>query len=84
MMVGQLVRIMEDGLGNLYSAHQANMGEIPVPTKESNLAFDADTKVIYYNFDSYKDKQGYMAPYISENGKYCRYNGALGRIVEIG
>ena len=44
-MDDRLVRILEDGLGNLYSAFQANLGEIPVSAEESQLVFDCDTKV---------------------------------------
>lgn len=80
-MADRLVMILEDKLGNLYSAYQANMGEIPVETVESQLVFDCNTKVIYYNFDSFNDKKGYMAPYISENGKFCRF--IDNKIVEI-
>lgn len=72
-MVGDLVQILVDGLGNLYSAFQGNLGQIPVATEKTNLVYDQNTKVIYYNYDSYKNKRGYMAPYISENGKFCRF-----------
>ena len=44
---------------------------------EDSLVYHRDTKVVYimitlrreYNYDS----AGYFAPYISENGNYCRY-----------
>jgi hypothetical protein len=45
-----------------------------------NLYYAKDTKVIYivFSFPYYHDTYygegyGYMSPYISENGKYCRY-----------
>ena len=48
-----------------------------------------ETKVVYYkffDFPSYSagdyEKTGYMSPYISENGKFCRF--IDGQIVEIG
>ena len=52
---------------------------------EDSLVYHKDTKVVYimitlrreYNFET----AGYFAPYISENGKYCRY--VDGKIVEI-
>jgi hypothetical protein len=48
-------------------------------TDYENLYYYKDTRVIYImyandtldGFSSYGE--GYMAPYISENGKYCRY-----------
>ena len=44
---------------------------------EDSLVYHRDTKVVYimitlrreYNYDA----AGYFAPYISENGNYCRY-----------
>lgn len=52
---------------------------------EDSLVYHKDTKVVYimitlrweYNYET----SGYFAPYISENGKYCRY--VDGKIVEI-
>ena len=54
---------------------------------EDILFYDRDTKIVYYIFSTSKCKgydgygYGYMAPYISENGNYCRY--IDGKIVEI-
>ena len=52
---------------------------------EDSLVYHKDTKVVYimitirreYDYES----SGYFAPYISENGNYCRY--IDGQIVEI-
>jgi len=46
----------------------------------SNLVYDLDTKVIYYK-DS-KNNDAFMCPYISKNGKFCRF--INDQIVEIG
>lgn len=49
------------------------------------LVYNSDTKVIYYMFSTSSDINGciysYFAPYISENGYFCRYDD--GRFVEI-
>lgn len=50
----------------------------PVEGKEY-LAYDTDTRVVYYMFSTYEaagyDGYGYsyFAPYISENGRFCQY-----------
>lgn len=47
-------------------------------SKLTNLVYDVNTKVVYY----YAKESNYIAsPYISENGKYCRF--IDGKIVEI-
>lgn len=55
---------------------------------EDILFFDRNTQIVYYLFSTaqYPNTHGamgygYMAPYISENGNYCRY--IDGKIVEI-
>ena len=54
---------------------------------EDLLFYDRDTKIVYYLFSTYEYSgnqgygYGYLAPYISENGNYCRY--IDGKIVEI-
>lgn len=51
------------------------------------LAYDSESKVVYYWFATtiwYGDSRSnnvYFAPYISENGRFCRY--VDGEIVEI-
>lgn len=39
----------------------------------SYLAYDIDTKIVYYVFS--KGYKGYMSPYYSENGNLYKYNG---------
>lgn len=48
------------------------------------LVYDDDTRVVYYMIRTYRGYTGYgyLAPYISENGNYCRY--VDDEIVEIG
>lgn len=58
----------------------------PVEGKEY-LSYDTDTRVVYYMFSTYEAEgyagygYSYFAPYISENGRFCRY--IKGEIVEI-
>ena len=88
--MGSFVRIMKDGGDNLYSAHQSNTGEVAYDlVEDTNLVFDSNTKVIYYNFRSSIYVSGkrecyteHLTPYISENGKFCRF--IDNKIVEIG
>lgn len=53
-----------------------------IPDSES-LSYRTDTKVIYIIFHESMGYYGYgyMAPYISENGNYCKY--IDGKIIEI-
>ena len=46
----------------------------PVEGKEY-LAYNIDTRVVYYMFSTFEGYNGYsyFAPYISENGRFCRY-----------
>ena len=58
----------------------------PIEGKEY-LAYNIDTRVVYYMFSTYEAEgyagygYSYFAPYISENGRFCRY--IKGEIVEI-
>ena len=63
--------------------------------KTTNLVYDIKTKIIFYKFseittvtsmnfeeqEPYDTKVGFMCPYISEKGKYCRFEDD--KIVEI-
>ena len=61
--------------GNSYSKELKEINDV--------LSYDSDTKVVYYYFREINGYwgYGYMSPYISENGKYCRY--INGEIVEV-
>lgn len=85
---GQLFRIWRDReTGELMSSRRDENSE------SLNMVFDSITKIVYYKFseyhciicencDSHTDtKIGFLSPYISENGKYCRFIG--NEIVEI-
>lgn len=54
---------------------------------KDTLFYDKDTRVVYYLFSTHESYDrggfgyGYMAPYISENGYFCKY--IDGKIVEI-
>lgn len=73
-------------MGELYRIYKNNSdGQLKdyQPSKryeETNLVFDETTLIIYYQFEV--NGVGYMAPYISENGKYCRFINE--KIVEVG
>ncbi len=45
--------------------------------ERDDLWYDRDTKIIFYIITTERmdvcQGYGYMAPYISENGKYCKY-----------
>ena len=63
----------------------------------TNLAYDQDTRILYYKFTevvtvksitfeeqpSFDTKVGYMSPYITENGKMCKFTKYF-EFVEIG
>ena len=74
------VRILIEEDGRLY-AEKNNEEE---PYEYTDLVYNTETKVIYYMFDDeYLDSRirNYFAPYINENGKYCRF--IDNKIVEI-
>ena len=56
---------------------------------EESLVYSVETRCVYYMFSTRKVNgrqgygYGYMAPYISENGKYCKYiNDEIVEIIE--
>jgi len=71
-MMNRLIQIVSLSDGVLYSRNE-RVGNA------TGLVFDSETKVVYYMFNeahtfvSPCTYSGYMAPYISENGKYCRF-----------
>ena len=83
--MGRFVRIVKDFEDNMYSAYQENLGELHVETLETDLVYDYKTKVVYYKFVESigRKKFAYCTPYISENGKFCRFNICKNRIEEI-
>jgi len=72
-----LDKILTDGEGNFYPPTEH-------PGEYTGLVFDHQTKVIYYMLQEQVGMgiRGFMAPYISENGKFCRF--IDNQIVEIG
>jgi len=46
-------------------------------SKKTNLVYDCNTKVVYYSDaqekDELREKVNVLSPYISENGRYCRF-----------
>ena len=54
---------------------------ITLNDEDTNMAYDINTKVIYYAFWDEESDMSFMAPYISENGKFCRF--IDNKIVEI-
>lgn len=54
-------------------------GNFKTIDSNESLVYNLDTRVVYYMFSTY-EQQGYagygysyFAPYISKNGKFCRY-----------
>jgi hypothetical protein len=44
-----------------------------------NLVYDANTKIVYIYYSAY----GGFCPYISENGRFCRFNSETKTVEEI-
>ena len=66
----------------------SSISNLEVIDGEDILFYDKNTKVVYYLFSTDLARTstnargfGFMSPYISENGNYCRY--IDGKIVEI-
>lgn len=55
------------------------LGNFKIIDKDESLVYNLDTRVVYYMFSTHADAgysgygYSYFAPYISENGKFCRY-----------
>lgn len=57
--------------------------EMPVGFEPLDLVFDTETRIIYYkfteaicfrsDFEVVETKVGYMSPYLSKNGKLCKF-----------
>lgn len=49
----------------------------------NNLSYDSSTKIVYWYFEdgAGRTSTGFMSPYISKDGRYCRYE--KGKIVPI-
>lgn len=80
----KLIKLFEDGGGHFCSAEIGDISDSDF--EREKLVYDSKTKVVYYKFYEYVDADsahvGYMSPYISENGKFCRF--IDNKIVEIG
>ena len=66
----RLIRIWRDGKGR-YKVRDL------LGAERTELVYDIETKIVYYLL-----AEGSMSPYLSENGKYCRF--IDNQIVEIG
>lgn len=77
--MGKLERIYQHYLTEGYCSSETGIGCYSIPT---NLVYDTETKVIYYYPAECHVIIGCMSPYISENGKYCRF--VDGKFVEVG
>ena len=71
---GNFIAIFEGQYGKYYSAQELGMGKISNrdKTEITNLVYDANTKIIYYAIYN-QEKIIFIQPYLSENGKYCRF-----------
>ena len=69
MMLGYLKQIYKEDTGGLNDCDSSYIMKSNVMNRPTNLAYDVNTKVIYIrNINS-----NYTCPYISENGKFCRF-----------
>ena len=70
------------GCGKEYKGKASEAGFIKCP-EHNVLYYDPTTKVIYYIFYDSDTNQGfgYMSPYISENGYFCKWDD--NKIIEI-
>lgn len=72
-MANRLIEIVRWGKNDGLYGRNEKVGD------KTGLVFDSETKVVYYmlkeahTFAGPTTYSGYMAPYISENGKYCRF-----------
>lgn len=68
------VAILIGKSGKYYSAFTWNLGKVPSEEKAevTDLVYDRHTKVMYYLKANGK-KIAFGMPYLSENGKYCRF-----------
>ena len=74
MIMGEVKRIWYNHKSKKYVTSELFTCE------RTNLVFDTETKIVYYQINN--ATYGYMTPYISANGKYCRFVDE--QIVEIG
>lgn len=72
--IGNFIAIYEGSNGKYYSAHQWNIGEIPNQDAAllTDLVYDSRTKIVYYVVYN-RNVCVFRHPYLSENGKYCRF-----------
>lgn len=75
-------------MGKLLRIYKLDNGRFSITRigHQTNLVCDEKTRVIYYKFSEYADnmnvmRNSYFGPYISENGKHCRF--IRDKIVEI-
>lgn len=68
-MIDNFVEIVRWGYDDALYSRREKVGT------KTGLVFDSQTKVVYYKGIEHFDRSyvGYLAPYISENGKYCRF-----------
>ena len=74
-MKGELIRILYNPKTKEYEVKWSDKNQ------STNLVCDTETHIVYYYLSH--GHMSYMSPYLSENGKYCRYNAVFGRIEEI-
>ena len=76
-----------NGIAVAYISNFEPIEEAQILEGKNYLAYDRETKVVYYWFATTiwygqsRSNNVYFSPYISENGRFCRY--VNGEIVEI-
>lgn len=76
-MVVMLIVCALSSCGTVSTEDEAaiNMANFKVIEDEEGLVYNKDTRVVYYMFSTGQGYAGYgyLAPYISENGRFCKY-----------
>ena len=72
-----LLATMLTGCENEHSGYTGygSFGSLLPCKTEDTLFYDRSTKIVYYVMMDYTGYKGYgfMSPYISKNGRFCRY-----------
>ena len=65
-------------------AERVSKGKLVEIGRDSNLVYDADTRIVYYKFLERVNTSMYpfMSPYYGENGLPCKY--LDGKLIEVG
>lgn len=71
------------GESNTYKDESNTQQSAALVDINNNLSYDNSTRIVYWYFEdgAGRTSTGFMSPYISKDGRYCRYE--KGKIVPI-